>query len=151
MGKNLYGEHKRTAHRRIFAVNMALLAGFFILTIMNEVVDVPHYFFGDVPTSWEQRKGEMIFEAIIYAMIVFLAAFYYKRLKDRTSILEGLLSICSSCKKIRQDKDWVVLEEYISSHSLADFSHGLCPECIRKLYPEHASEIIAEMKAKGFG
>jgi hypothetical protein len=151
MRKNLWGQHKRKAHSRIFAVTMAVLAGFFLLTIINEVVDVPHYLFGDAPTSWEQRKGEVIFEAIIYTMIVLVAVFYYERLKKRISILEGLLPICSSCKKIRQDKDWVVLEEYISSHSLADFSHALCPECIRKLYPEHASEIIAEMKAKGFG
>jgi len=151
MRKNFHGKHKGKAHGRIFAVTMAVLAGFFLLTIMNEVVDVPHYVFGDAPTSWQQRKGEMIFEAVIYTMIVLVAVFYYERAKKRISILEGLLPICSSCKKIRQDKHWIVLEEYISSHSLADFSHALCPECIQKLYPEHASEIIAEMKAKGFG
>ena len=93
----------------------------------------------------------MILETIVYAMIVLVAVFYYNRLQKRISILEGMLPICSSCKRIRQDKDWVVLEEYISSHPLADFTHALCPECIQKLYPEYANEIIAEMKAKGSG
>lgn len=51
--------------------------------------------------------------------------------------LRGLLSICSHCKRIRNDQgDWEQLESYISHHSRADFSHGLCPECLRKHYAE---------------
>jgi hypothetical protein len=51
--------------------------------------------------------------------------------------LSGLLPICASCKKIRDDKGyWRNLEKYISDHSEAQFSHSLCPDCIRKLYPE---------------
>lgn len=51
--------------------------------------------------------------------------------------LSGLLPICSFCKKIRNDQGhWEVLEEYISEHSQAEFSHGLCPECLKTHYPE---------------
>lgn len=51
--------------------------------------------------------------------------------------LEGLLPICSQCKKIRDDKGyWNKLEFYISKHSEAEFSHGICPECAQCLYPE---------------
>jgi AmiR/NasT family two-component response regulator len=51
--------------------------------------------------------------------------------------LSGLLPICSSCKKIRDDEGyWNQLEAYIQEHSNAVFSHGLCPECAKKLYPE---------------
>jgi len=85
---------------------------------------------------------------VTYAVVVFVSFWYYNRLQKRISILEGVLPICSSCKKIRQDQDWVVLEEYIRSHSLADFTHGLCPECIRKLYPDHADKILSKLKAK---
>ncbi len=47
--------------------------------------------------------------------------------------LEGLLSICMSCKKIRSEsKAWHQLEKYISEHSDAIFSHGVCPECLEK-------------------
>ena len=51
--------------------------------------------------------------------------------------LSGLIPICASCKKIRDDKGyWNQIESYISDHSEAEFSHGLCPECMKKLYPD---------------
>ena len=51
--------------------------------------------------------------------------------------LRGLLPICASCKKIRDDKGyWNQIESYIKEHSLAEFSHGICPECAKRLYPE---------------
>ena len=51
--------------------------------------------------------------------------------------LSGLLPICACCKKIRDDQgSWKRLEEYISKHSEAEFSHGICPDCRKKLYPE---------------
>ncbi len=55
--------------------------------------------------------------------------------------LSGLLPICASCKKIRDDKGyWNQIEVYIRDHSQAEFSHGLCPECAIKLYPEYFKE-----------
>jgi len=60
--------------------------------------------------------------------------------------LSGLLPICASCKNIRDDRGyWQAVESYITTHSEAEFSHGLCPTCIRKLYPEMADEIIASL------
>ena len=51
--------------------------------------------------------------------------------------LSGLLPICASCKKVRDDKGyWQQIESYISAHSDADFSHSICPDCMEKLYPE---------------
>lgn len=51
-------------------------------------------------------------------------------------VLRGLLPICASCKKIRDDKGyWNQIERYIRDHSEADFSHTLCPDCAKKLYP----------------
>jgi PAS domain S-box-containing protein len=60
-----------------------------------------------------------------------------KKAMSKIKMLKGLLPICASCKKIRDDKGyWTQLEAYISSHSEADFSHSICPECAKKLYPE---------------
>ena len=54
--------------------------------------------------------------------------------------LRGMLPICSSCKKIRDDKGyWNQIEVYIRDHSDAEFTHGICPECIKKLYPNFRS------------
>jgi len=52
--------------------------------------------------------------------------------------LSGLLPICASCKKIRDDQGyWQQVETYISAHSDADFTHGICPDCVKRLYPEY--------------
>ena len=54
--------------------------------------------------------------------------------------LSGLLSLCAGCKRIRNpDGSWQVIEAYITEHSEAVFSHGLCPECVTRLYPEFAN------------
>jgi len=54
---------------------------------------------------------------------------------DLQDALAGLLPICASCKKIRDDKGyWNKLEDYISEHSEAEFTHGVCPDCMKKLY-----------------
>lgn len=51
--------------------------------------------------------------------------------------LKGFIPICASCKNIRDDKGyWNRLESYIQEHSDAEFSHGICPDCTKKLYPE---------------
>jgi PAS domain S-box-containing protein len=56
--------------------------------------------------------------------------------------LRGLLPICSYCKKIRNDKDyWEQIESYISSHSEALFTHGVCPECADKLMNEFRKDL----------
>lgn len=61
-------------------------------------------------------------------------------LKDaiaRVKGLSGLLPICASCRRIRDhDNRWHNLESYIRDHTEADFSHGICPDCRRRLYPE---------------
>ncbi|MDD5708628.1 MAG: hypothetical protein PHR35_22150 [Kiritimatiellae bacterium] len=55
----------------------------------------------------------------------------------QVKILQGFLPICASCKKIRDDQGaWSQMEVYIRDHSEAEFSHGICPDCARKLYPE---------------
>jgi PAS domain S-box-containing protein len=61
-----------------------------------------------------------------------------KELQDanaKVKILGGLLPICASCKKIRDDKGyWTQIEAYIRDHSEAEFSHSICPDCAEKLY-----------------
>lgn len=59
-----------------------------------------------------------------------------QRALNEVKVLRGLIPICASCKNIRNDDGlWQHLEEYLSEHSEAQFSHGLCQSCIKKLYP----------------
>jgi hypothetical protein len=63
--------------------------------------------------------------------------------------LQGILPICSSCKKIRDDKGyWSQIEAYIQKHSEATFSHGMCPECSDKLYGDKDWYIKMKKKKK---
>ncbi len=56
---------------------------------------------------------------------------------EKVKTLSGMLPICASCKKIRDDKGyWTQIESYIRAHSEVEFSHGICPECMKKLYPD---------------
>lgn len=60
--------------------------------------------------------------------------------------LQGIIPICASCKKIRDDRGyWNQLEVYISQHSGAEFSHGICPDCAKELYPQHYERVSARM------
>jgi len=56
----------------------------------------------------------------------------------KVKLLSGFLPICCSCKKIRDDKGyWLQIEAYIRDHSEAEFSHGICPDCAQRIYPEY--------------
>jgi len=57
---------------------------------------------------------------------------------SKVKTLSGLLPICASCKKIRDEAgNWHSLELYVRDHTQADFSHGICPDCHARLYPGH--------------
>jgi PAS domain S-box-containing protein len=61
---------------------------------------------------------------------------------SEVKVLSGLLPICASCKKIRDDSGyWNQIEGYLLTHSQAEFSHGLCPDCMEKIYPGMSSRI----------
>ena len=76
----------------------------------------------------DRKKFEQEREKLIHELQVALA---------EVKTLSGLLPICASCKKIRNDKGyWTQIEGYIREHTNADFSHSLCPDCAKKLYPE---------------
>lgn len=89
----------------------------------------------------------------VLMMVAILSAYEAERLhlaRSRSSLeatlreirtLKGLLPICSSCKKIRTDTgEWMQLERYISQHSEAEFSHGLCPKCMDVYLPKVAGK-----------
>lgn len=63
--------------------------------------------------------------------------------------LRGFIPICANCKNIRDDKGyWNQIEDYISNHTEAQFSHGLCPGCAKDLYPEIYDELDEEYQIK---
>lgn len=70
-----------------------------------------------------------------------------KEARTQISDLAKLIPICSNCKKIRQDTGyWQAIESYITEQSGALVSHGICPDCMRSLYPEIADEILGKLE-----
>jgi len=69
--------------------------------------------------------------------------------------LRGILPICANCKKIRlkdtdprKQESWVILEEYLTRHTEAEFSHGICPECLRRHYPSLYEEMEEDQSSR---
>ena len=91
-----------------------------------------------VPWTVEETAVNTIIRIVVlggFAVLVHRRAKYSKALRREVRILEGLLPICSFCKRIRtSDNEWEQLESYVTAHSEANFSHGLCPECAREHY-----------------
>ena len=88
----------------------------------------PVGFRGIIRDITERKKAEKEREKLIREL--------QQALKN-VKALSGLLPICASCKKIRDDEGyWKQIESYISAHSEAEFSHGICPDCLEKLYPD---------------
>jgi PAS domain S-box-containing protein len=108
-----------------------------------------------IPVHFEHRRGERWHEFHVHPVEQGGITVYFRDVTDRKDVetrllqtlaerdaalekvrlLSGLLPICASCKKIRDDKgQWSQVESYISGHSEAQFSHGLCPECARQYF-----------------
>lgn len=104
--------------------------------------------------------GQFIFREFInalfslggFAIISILAHYLAFKTQSENVILKGLLPICANCKSIRDDKGyWNQIESYIHQHSEARFSHSLCPDCTKKLYPDIYDKIAGTGKTKGTG
>ncbi|OQX63312.1 MAG: hypothetical protein B5M56_03125 [Desulfococcus sp. 4484_241] len=92
----------------------------------------------DGSEAWEIKVGRRLVEArvALSARIKEL-----EQALEHIKTLQGILPICSYCKKIRDDKGyWDQVEIYIGKHSDAMFSHSICPECMKKFYPELCEE-----------
>jgi len=75
---------------------------------------------------------------IFYSYLIRKVISQKKELIKKVTVLEGILPICASCKKIRNEKgEYEQIEKYITEHSQASFTHGLCSDCAKKLYADY--------------
>ena len=99
---------------------------------------------------WDGKlSSELLFAAFMTPLLDALIVLIFfvaiiSRLKDALSkvkLLSGFLPICASCKKIRDDKGyWSQIESYVRDHSEAEFSHGICPDCAKKVYSAYTED-----------
>nr|WP_321465418.1 hypothetical protein [uncultured Desulfobulbus sp.] len=105
------------------------------LSWFDEVLDIPHVLLGGAATPINWR--ESIFESIVISIVGAIIIRHTYRLLTRVSYLESILPVCASCKKIRVDPEfWEDIQRIVQERAKDEFTHGICPDCIEKYYPE---------------
>lgn len=99
----------------------------------------------------------LIVAALSYALESSRNRYYSELLRDKVALedtlarirtLRGLLPICARCKKVRDDEGyWQQIEDFVGRHSGAEFSHGICPKCMHRLFPELATEQASAVRS----
>ena len=110
----------------IEAMGFSILIAFSWLT---EIARIPHFLF-DEPfmPNWHRALLRTIVIALIWTWVHRAT----RRLLKRLHHLEEFLRICSWCRKVCHDGNWLSLEEYFNSKFATQTSHGMCPECLKK-------------------
>ncbi|KPK31374.1 MAG: hypothetical protein AMK69_00525 [Nitrospira bacterium SG8_3] len=99
--------------------------------------------------QWSLREDMERYPAMAFELMRMLSQRIRAIEKTIVDAIGGLLPICAHCKKIREDDgSWVSIEKYISDHSEAEFSHGLCPDCVKTLYPQYAKRLSEEKEER---
>lgn len=112
------------------------------------------YKFSRQHEDWEMDEWVAVIHVLALAFGIFAFRRWMENLKIKRELLsinsdlekslneiktlQGIIPICASCKRIRNDKGyWTQVEEYLHEHTEADFTHGICPECRDKFFEEY--------------
>lgn len=106
-----------------------------LMTWLAEALKIPHYLFGEtfVP-NWKRAILRTIVMLLIWTWVHFVT----RRLLKRLHYLEEFLRICSWCRKVGYNDQWLGLEQFFNSRFATRTSHGMCPECLKKKMAELA-------------
>jgi hypothetical protein len=104
-----------------------------VMTWLAEALKIPHYLFGEtfVP-NWKRAILRTVVMLLIWAWVHLIT----RRLLKRLHHLEEFLRICSWCRKVGYEDQWLGLEEFFNSKFATRTSHGMCPECLKKKVEE---------------
>jgi hypothetical protein len=130
---------RRLVARQVITYECLALACIVAVIWLNEVLDLPSRLLGAEPTPVNWR--ESLFETVLIVGVGVVIVRVTARLFARMRHLEGILPICASCKRIRDEHGvWHAVEAYVHDRSEAEFSHGICPACAHRLYPGYESD-----------
>ncbi|MCJ7773309.1 MAG: hypothetical protein MUP22_09280 [Desulfobacterales bacterium] len=131
----------------IHAIRITFLIGFFmILTLLwaDEIFDLPYKLVGAQPTPINYKEAMLESVFVICTLVIFI--FISLKLEKRIKYLEGLTVICANCKKIRIENEWIPIEKWLSGKTDVFFSHGVCYECLKVLYPKEYLSLVKKGK-----
>jgi hypothetical protein len=116
---------------------LSVAVGCTVLTLFGYIFTPPA-----VP-EWIAASNRALAVAAIWTTAVL--AWRHLQATEHIGVLQDLLPMCASCKKIRDDKGyWSQVEHYIEAHTKTIFSHGICPECMLKWYPEFYPQVVEQ-------
>ena len=93
--------------------------------------------------TWMTLTNRALAVAAIWTTAV--VAWQHLQAKEQINVLQNLLPICASCKKIRDDKGyWGQVEHYLETQTNMTLSHGICPECMQKWYPDFYPQVVEQ-------
>jgi len=127
--------NKGKTAQRLSGLVYAVNAAFYLVRIVFTLIQSPS---GSFLMSGTVTAGLFVWLPIyIIGVTAGMTLMISERLQAEIKTLGGLLPICTHCKKIRDDNGyWNQVESYIREYSKAEFSHGICPECAEKYYPD---------------
>lgn len=126
---------KRFVSTRVIIYEIVAFLTIILIIWFDEFLDLPSLLMGasKTPINWR----ESFFESVIIFILGVIVIHITSKLFSNMKYLEGMLHVCSSCKKIRDDKgSWQQIETYVRDRTEVEFSHDICPECAEKLYPD---------------
>ena len=118
--------------QHVVSLEIVAFLGMFAIILADELFDLPHWVIGAPVTqaNWAELVTETLFLGLLAGVVLLFSIRSLQRIRH----LEGFLRICSLCKRVSVDDQWVPVERFVSDHSEAVFSHSLCPECIHEHY-----------------
>jgi hypothetical protein len=118
-------------HGRVYGYSLAVampLVRFFMRAVWQE------------PPPLDEALANLVMRLFVLVLVAFLVENAARQTRE-VKVLRGFFRVCSHCKRIHTpEKTWVQMERYISEHSETEFSHGICPECVKKHYPDYADK-----------
>jgi uncharacterized membrane protein (DUF485 family) len=127
---------KKRRNDGLFRVAVWQLLAFLLLIVLiwvNEVYDLAGLWFGMPCRPMSLFRGAVLTIATIVVALITVGHTYLQQKR----IIKGLLTVCSNCRKVRVDSEvWEQLDDYITEHSVALISHGLCPQCFDAMQKE---------------
>jgi hypothetical protein len=121
---------------RILWVEATAFSLLIVLSWLTEVVRIPHLLYGEnFAPNWERA----ILRTVVILMIWLWVHMATRQLLKRLHYLEEFLRVCSWCRKVCSEGDWLDMEKYLKSKFATKTSHGMCPDCLQKKKQEIAA------------
>ncbi len=133
---------------RYLAYQLWILGGLLAVLLAAIGLDLPHYLSGAAPASLARRGIEFLMAAGLAVLVIALEVALIQKLRREIRLLQGVLSVCVECRRVHVAGHWESLTGYLADDSLVRLPNSICPECLKRSYPNLAVEVKEETTAE---